>query len=135
MQLRRIVKDCTLFAVFEAVFCAAMVGILALVYKFDLSTILGAMIGWVVALGYYVCIIICVNLATERAKAQDVEGGQKLMRISYPLRMLGVLALLLICAITGVFDILALALPMLFVQPAMAVANALQRRRAAKYEY
>ncbi len=135
MNLRRIAKESSLFAICEAVFCAIMVVILAFVYKFDLSVVLGAVAGWVIALAYYVSIIISVNLAAEKAKMQDVEGGQKLMRMSYSLRMIGMFVALVLCAITGIFDILSLALPMLFVRPATAVADALTKRRSATHEY
>lgn len=135
MKLRRIAKESSMFAICEAVFCVIMVVILAFVYKFDLSVVLGAVAGWVIALAYYVSIIICVNLAAEKAKMQDVEGGQKLMRMSYSLRMIGMFVALVLCAITGIFDILALALPMLFVRPATAVADALRKRGSATYEY
>lgn len=135
MYLRRIAKESALFAICEAAFCAILMVILAFVYKFDLSVVLGAVAGWVIALAYYASIIICVNLAAEKAKMQDVEGGQKLMRMSYSLRMIGVFLVLVLCAITGIFDILALALPMLFVRPATALADALQRKGAAKHEY
>lgn len=135
MNLRRIAKESSLFAICEAVFCVIMAVILAFVYKFDLSVVLGAVAGWVIALAYYISIIICVNLAMEKAKMQDVEGGKKLMRMSYPLRTLVMFAALVLCAITGIFDVLALALPMLFVRPATAVADALRKRGSAAYEY
>ncbi len=135
MKLRRIAKEAAPVAIFEAVFCAILVVILAFVYKFDLSVVLGAVAGWIIALVYYISIIICVNLAAEKAKMQDVEGGQKLMKMSYSLRTIGVFAVLVLCAITGIFDILSLVLPMLFVRPAIAVADALRKRRAATYEY
>ena len=135
MSVRRIAKESSLFAICEAVFCAILVVILAFIYKFDLSVVLGAVAGWVIATAYYVSIIICVNLATEKAKMQDVEGGKKLMRMSYSLRTIGMFVLLVLCAITGIFDILSLALPMLFVRPAMAVADALRKRGSATYEY
>lgn len=135
MYFRRILKESIPFAICEAVFCAIMAVILAFIYKFDLSVVLGAVAGWVIALAYYVSIIICVNIATEKAKAQDVEGGQKLLRTAYSLRMIGVFLVLVLCAITGIFDILALALPMLFVRPATALADALQKKGAVKHEY
>ena len=135
MYLRRIAKESSLFAVCEAAFCANMSVILAFVYKFDLSVALGAVAGWLIALVYYASIILCVNLAAEKAKMQDVEGGQKLMRMSYSLRMIGVFVVLVLCAITGIFDILSLALPMLFVRPATAVAEALRKRGSSTHEY
>lgn len=135
MNLRRIAKESSLFAICEAVFCVILVVILAFVYKLDLAVVLGAVAGWIIALVYYLSIIICVNLAAEKAKMQDVEGGQKLMKMSYSLRMIGVFLVLVLCAITGIFDILSLALPMLFVRPAMAVAEALRKRRTATHEY
>lgn len=127
MNIKKIAKESALFALCEGGMCILMAVILALVKNFDLPLILGTVAGWAVAVCYYVSIIIFVDMAAEKADKGDVEGGQKLLQISRSLRMLGVFAVLLLLAITKVFDILTLVLPLLFVRPSMSISAAFQR--------
>lgn len=130
MNVKKIAKESAVFALCEAGMCILMAILFALVYKFNLSVVLGTVAGWAIALVYYLSIIVFVDMATEKAKNGDVEGGQKLLQMSRSLRMVGVFVLLIVFAITKVFDVLALALPLLFVRPAVAIASALQRKGA-----
>ena len=62
-------------------------------------------------------VLVVATLAAEKAQQQDIEGGQKLMKSSYPIRLLVLAVVLIVCAASGYFDVLALVLPMLFVRP------------------
>ena len=130
MNVKKLAQESALFAVCEAALCVLMAVIFALVYKLDLSVILGAVAGWAIAFIYYLSIIVFVDMAAARAENNDVEGGQKLLQLSRSVRMVGVFLLLIVLAITKVFDVLALALPLLFVRPAIAIVDSLQRKGA-----
>ena len=73
--------------------------------------------------GNFFFMAVIATLAADKAQAQDVEGGQKLMKSSYPIRILLLAGLLVVCAWSGYFDILALALPLLFVRPIIMVCE------------
>lgn len=132
MNIKKVVKESALFALCEGGMCILMAVILALVKNFDLSLILGTVAGWAVSVCYYVSIITFVDMAAGKAEEGNVEGGQKLLQMSRSLRMIGVFLLLVILAITKVFNVLALFLPLLFVRPALAIADALQGKGATK---
>lgn len=105
----------------EAICYALMLGVYGLLGKLTLQVILGGVVGAVLAVGNFFFMAMIVTLAANKAEAQDVEGGQKLIRSSYPIRILVLAGLLAAFALSGYFDVLALALPLLFVRPVIMV--------------
>ena len=130
MNFKKIAKESALFILCETALCILMLVIFALVNKFNLSVILGAIAGWIVSIFYYMSIIIFVDMAAAKAENNDVEGGQKLLQRSRSVRMVGIFLVLILLAITKVFDIVALAVPLLFVRPSVAIADACLRKGA-----
>jgi len=63
------------------------------------------------------------SLAADKAEAQDVKGGKATLQISMLLRYLVLFVLLFALAKSGQCDILALALPLAFVRPILAVGE------------
>lgn len=123
-ESRKIVwKQTARIAMGEVVCVALMLGVYALLHKLNLSVILGGLVGTVLAVGNFFFMAVIATLAADKAQAQDVEGGQKLMKSSYPIRILLLAGLLVVCAWSGYFDILALALPLLFVRPIIMVCE------------
>lgn len=121
-ESRKIVwKQTARITIGEVVCVALMCGVYALLHKLNLSVILGGLVGTVLAVGNFFFMAVIATLAADKAQAQDVEGGQKLMKSSYPIRILLLAGLLVVCAWSGYFDILALALPLLFVRPIIMV--------------
>jgi len=117
-ESRKIVlKQTAKIAIGEAVCVALMIGVYALLQKLSLPVVLGGLVGAVLAVGNFFFMALVATLAADKAQAQDVEGGQKLMKGSYPIRLLVLAGALVLCALSGWFDILALALPLLFVRP------------------
>lgn len=117
-ESRKIVfKQTARIAIGELVCVVLMLGVYALLHKLALPVILGGLVGAVLAVGNFFFMAVIATLAADKAEAQDVEGGQKLMKGSYPIRILVLAGLLVLCAWSGYFDILALALPLLFVRP------------------
>ena len=128
-QSRKLVlKETAIIAVGEAVCVALMCGVYALLGKLDLSVVLGGLVGLLVATGNFFFLAVAATLAADRAEAQDVEGGQKLMRSSYPIRLLVMAAVLFLCAKSGMFDVIALVLPLLFVRPVLAAVEFFRKK-------
>ena len=71
---------------------------------------------------------IVASLAADRAERQDVEGGQKLIRSSYPIRLLLLVVILFACGKSGVFNVIALVLPLLFVRPSLTIAEFFRKK-------
>ena len=130
-QSRKLVlKETAFIALGEAVCVAAMCAVYLLIEKFDLSVLLGGLAGLLVATGNFFALSLVATLAADRAEAQDVAGGQKLMQSSYPLRLLAMGVILFLCAKSGVFDVIALVLPLLFVRPILTVLEFFKKKGA-----
>lgn len=114
----------------EAVFCALIQLGFLLAGKWNMAVLLGGIIGSVVAVGYYLSIVLVVSAAAKKATAGDPQGGQALMKLSYPLRLLLTFGVLIVCCLVKVFNVLALLLPMLLVQPSIFIADLLTRKGA-----
>lgn len=124
MESRKIVFQETAVVLLGELVCAAlMVGVFALLGRFDRSVVLGALAGLVLATANFFFMAVVASLAADKAQQQDVAGGQKLIRLSYPVRMLVLAVLLFACAKSGLFNLFALVLPLVFVQPIITIAE------------
>ena len=124
MDSRKIVfRETAIVLVGELVCSAVMVGIFALLGRVDLSVVLGALLGLTLATLNFFFMAIVASLAADKAQQQDVAGGQKLLRASYPVRLLVLAVVLFACAQSGFFNLFALVLPLVFVQPTLTVAE------------
>jgi len=121
-------KETVILALGQAVCVSAMVGVFALLDKYDISVLLGGIAGGILAIAHYVSMVICANIATKKALQQDVKGGQAIMQMSYMLRMVGLFGALVLCALTKQFHPLALVLPIVFVRPIISVADMIRRK-------
>ena len=128
-ESRKIVwKQTTEIIIGEAICLGVMYGVYALLHKLALPVILGGVVGAVLAVGNFFFMAVIATLAADKAQAQDVDGGVKLMKSSYPLRILVLAGVLVVCAASGYFDVLALALPLLFVRPVILVKEFFTKR-------
>ena len=118
-----VLKETALIAIGEAVCVALMCLVYVLIGKFQLSVLLGGLIGLLVATGNFFALAVVATLAADKAEAGDPTTGQKLMRSSYPIRLLVMAGVLILCAKSGVFDVIALVLPLVFVRPILTVAE------------
>ena len=121
-------KDIAVVTLGQLLCTAAMVGIFALLGYFDNTVLFGAVAGMVIALADFIVMVILVNKAADKAEAQDVAGGQKLIQLSYTGRMIGKLALLVLCVKTIPSHPLALVIPLIFTRPVLSVYQLLQKK-------
>lgn len=129
MDSRKIVfKETAIVSIGVAVCAAIMIGIFALLNRLDLTVILGSLVGSILAILNFFFMAVIASLAADKAAQQDVEGGQKMLRSSYPLRLLLLAVILFACAKSGVFNVIALVLPLLFVRPTLTIAEFLRKK-------
>ena len=107
---------------------AAMIAVFAVLGYYQFSVLLGGIAGALIATANYFFMSFFANRAADKAEAQDVAGGQKLMKSSYPIRLLVLAGLLILCAKSGVFDVIALVLPLLFVRPVLTIAEFFRKK-------
>ena len=124
MDSRKIVFRETGIVVIGQVICvAAMLGIFALLQKFDCSVLLGGITGGLMAVLNFFFMAVCVSLAADKAEKQDVKGGQVLVRVSYLVRIAVLFLVFFACLKSGYFNLFALLLPLLFTRPVLTVAE------------
>ena len=123
-----VLRETAVIAIGEIICVALMCGVYALIGKFSFSVLWGGLVGLLVATGNFFFLAVIATLAADRAENQDVAGGQKLMKSSYPIRLLVLAGLLILCAKSGVFDVIALVLPLLFVRPVLTIAEFFRKK-------
>lgn len=120
MESRKIVlQETAIIAVGELICCAIMVGVFALLGKFDMSVLLGALFGWLLTVGNFLLMAIGTSLAADKAEAQDVKGGKAVVKSSMALRLLVLFVLLFALAKSGICNVIALVLPLAFIRPVL----------------
>lgn len=128
---KEVLKQTGLIAIGQAVDTAVMIGVFLLLRKFDMTVVWGALIGNLLAIGNFFFMALIATLAADRAEKQDVAGGQKLMKASYPLRLLVMAGVLVLCALKKEwFNVLALVLPLAFVHLTAMVTGFFQKKGA-----
>lgn len=132
-QSRKFVITKSLLVLAGVAVCSAiMCGVYALLGKFSLSVVWGGLVGTVLATGNFFFMAVSATLAADKAEADNVEGGKTMMKTSYFLR-LAVLALaLFVCAKSGVFDLIALVLPLVFVRPVLSLSEFFRKSGESK---
>ena len=112
----------------ELVLSALTVGVFAILGYFDLSVVLGAAVGSAIATVNHLVLVFGVLAASSKAEKQDVKGGQMLVQMSYMGRLIGLFLILVLCAKSGVFNLIALALPLVFTRPVLTIAEHLTKK-------
>lgn len=112
----------------ELVLSAVMVGIFALLGRFDVSVVLGAVAGSLIATLNHTILVLGVLIASEKAEHQDVKGGQALIQLSYIGRLIGLFLILILCAKSGIFNLLALVIPLAFTRPVLTIAEIINKK-------
>ena len=107
----------------ELVLSALMTGVFAALGYFDLSVVLGALAGSLIATANHLVLMLGVLAAASKAEKQDVKGGQMLVQMSYMGRLLGLFLILVLCAKSEIFNLLALVIPLVFTRPVLTIAE------------
>ena len=98
--------------------------------RFDYTVLLGNLLGGGWAILNFFLMALGTSLAADKAENQDVKGGSLLVRNSYMLRLLGLFIVLIICAKTEVFNLIALVLPLVFVRPTLTAVEFFRKKGA-----
>ena len=110
---QEVLQQTGLIAIGQVVGTGIMIGVFVLLQKFNMTVVWGALVGNLLAIGNFFFMALIATLAADRAEKQDVEGGKKLMKASYPLRLLVMAGVLVLCALKKeYFHVLALVLPL-----------------------
>ena len=133
MDMRKaVLRQTGVVALGELIGVAAMVGIFALLGSFNMSVLLGGIVGGLVATGNFLAMAIAVNIAADKAENQNVKGGQATIKTSYILRVVGMAVILFAFAKSGLCNVIALVVPLVFVRITLTVAEFFRRKPGDK---
>ncbi len=129
MEGRKIVfKETLMVLVGQAVCIAAMIGIYALLGRFSLKLVYSAGAGGALAVFNFFFMAVGTSLAVDKAQQEDVKGGKALIQVSSLLRYGLLFVILFACGKSGLFALLPLALPLVFVRPILAVGEFFRKK-------
>ena len=129
MDSRKIVyNETAIVAIGEAICTAAMIAVFAVLGYYQRSVLLGGIAGALIATANYFFMSFFANRAADKAEAQDVAGGQKLIQLSYMGRMLGMFLALIVLGKSGYFHALSLVLPLAFTRPILTIAEIFKKK-------
>ena len=107
---------------------AAMIAVFAVLGYYQFSVLLGGIAGALIATANYFFMSFFANRAADKAEAQDVAGGQKLIQLSYMGRMLAMVPALIVLAKSGFCHPLSLVLPLAFTRPILTIAEIFNKK-------
>ena len=129
MDSRKMVfRETAWIALGQAVGVAAMFGVYALLGRFSVKVLLGGLIGAGLAILNFLIMGVCVSIAADRASAQNVKGGKTLLHLSFLIRYVLIFLALFLGAKSGMCDIIALAVPLLFVRPTLTLEEFFRKK-------
>ena len=129
---KEVLRQTGIVALGEAIGVAAMIGVFALLGQYSSKVLLGGLVGGAVTVGNFLAMAIAVNIAADKAKSQDVKGGQATIKGSYILRMAVMAVILFAFAKSGLCDVIALVVPLIFMRPTLTVAEFFRRKPGDK---
>lgn len=118
-----IFQESGIVAIGQVVCIAVMFGVFALLGKFTSGVLYGGLLGGCIAVLNFLFMAICASLASDKAEQQNVKGGKALLNASYLIRYAVIIVILYAAAKSGIFHVVALVLPLIFVRPTITVAE------------
>lgn len=124
MDSRKIVfQETAIIAIGQVICTAAMIGIFALLGRFDRSVLFGGILGAVIAILDFFFMAVGTSLAADKAEAQNVKGGKATIQISFLLRHVVMIIVLFAAAYSGLCNVIALVIPLVFTRPILSVGE------------
>jgi len=129
MDSRKIVfKETAIIAVGEIICTAVMIGVFALIGKFDRSVVLGGIFGCMLAILNFFFMAVGASIAADRAEKQDVKGGKGIVKMSMSLRYVLLFVILFALGKSGICNLFALVIPLVFVRPVLTVGEFFRKK-------
>ncbi len=116
----------------QALCISAMFGIFALLGCWDTKVLLGGIVGGIVTVANFFAMAIVASLAADKAQAQNVAGGQALIRGSYLGRLLVMFVIFFAFAKSGLCNVIAMVLPLAFVKPILMIGEFFRKKGDVK---
>jgi hypothetical protein len=118
-----VLTETGIIALGQALCVSAMLGIFALLGKFDSTVWLGGIAGGILAIGNFFFMAVAASVAADKAVAQNVKGGELTIRLSYFTRMAVLVIVLFALIKSGLCNVLTAVLPLAFTRPILFVSE------------
>ena len=112
----------------EVLGVGAMLGIFALIGKFDNTVLLGGIVGGVMTVLNFFIMAIAVNIAADKAKAQNVSGAKGVIKLSYFGRMVLLAVVLFAFLKSKLCNPIALVVPLIFSRITLSIWGFFSRK-------
>lgn len=124
MESRKfIIQQTGILTLWHLVCLGAMVGIFALLGYWGWDVVIGGAVGTLLAILNFFFMAISADMAADKAVNQDVKGGKGLVRSSYTLRLVVLALVLFAFGKSGICNIFALVLPLVFTRPILSITQ------------
>ena len=124
MDSRKLVwQETGIVALGQALCVGVMLGIFALLGKFDRAVLLGGIFGGLLAVLNFFFMAVSAMMAADKAENQNVKGGQATVQISYLLRLAVLFLILFALVKSGLCNVIAAVLPLLFNRPILSIGE------------
>lgn len=128
MDSRKIVlQETALITIGEVVCCGIMVGVFAALGSFQWNVLWGALAGLGITVANYFFMAMVASLAADRAEKGETNQAMKMIRLSMVVR-LACLGLAVFVGYKLGANLIALALPLLFVRPVLLVKEFFRKK-------
>ena len=129
MDSRKIVfQETAVVAIGEAICVALMIAVFAMLGYLDRTVVIGGILGGVLTVANFFFMAIGTSLAADKAENQDVKGGQAVIKSSYALRMVALFVIMFACVKSGLCNVIALVVPLIFVRPVLSLAEFFRKK-------
>lgn len=118
-----VLKETAIVALGQALCCAAMIGIFALLGHFDRSVLIGGIAGGLLAVLNFFFMAIGASIAADKAQAQNVKGGQATIQMSYIARLVVLFIILFALVKSGLCNVITVVLPLAFTRPILTIGE------------
>ena len=128
MDSRKIIlKETAILGIGELLCSAVMVGIFAAFGYFSGAVLVSALAGCIVITVNYFFMGVVVSLASDRAKAGEVEKAKKMVQLSSVVRLV-CMGVVLLAGIKLGANVIALVLPLIFMRPILMLAEFFRKK-------
>ena len=124
---KTVFHETAIIVVGEVIGVAVMLAVFALLGRLDRTVVLGGIIGGLLAVGNFLMMAINVSLAADKAAKQDVKAGKAMVSTSYVTRMVVLFVILFACVKSGLCNVIACVVPLLFVRVTITVAEFMRK--------
>lgn len=124
---KTVFHETAIIAIGEVIGVALMLAVFALLGQLDRAAVLGGIVGGLLAVGNFLMMAINVSLAADKAAQQDVKGGKAMVSTSYVVRMAVLFIILFACVRSGLCNVIACVVPLLFVRVTITVAEFMRK--------